>query len=324
MKYLTIPGVDKPLSRLILGTSGLSRDKQTAFALLDAFVELGGNTLDTAHLYNQGKSEQMIGDWLQARRNREAIVIMDKGGHHFVSEDGRHDPSSSRVNPKDITQDLLESLERLQVNYIDLYVLHRDDLAVPVDLLMDMLEEHIRAGRVKRAGVSNWSCERIEAANRYADQKGYHRLVVNSPSFSLARNNEPRWPGTVYLDQEYKRWHQRTQMPVLSWASQASGFFTGRFTPGNKPNPDIARVYYNDDNWERYRRASAAAERLGAFYTANHVALAYVLNQPFPTCAIIGPQTVEELRDCFLAMNLDISAEELQWINLESESWRAP
>ena len=317
MKGIEVPGLDKPVSRLILGTSGLSADPQAAFEMLDTFVELGGNTFDTAHLYNRGASERMIGKWLQARQNREEITIVDKGGHHYVAEDGTHDASVSRVNAKEITRDLMESMERLQVEYIDLYMLHRDNTSVPVSELVDMLEEHIQAGRIRRAGVSNWSYSRIEEANQYADQKGYHRLVVNSPSFSLAKINEPRWPGTVYLDRDYEDWHSRTQMPVFSWASQASGFFTGRFSPENKTNADMVRVYYSQDNWERYRRAETLAKQKGSQYTPNHIALSYVLHQPFPTCAVIGPQTVAELRDCFTALQLSLSPDECKWLNLE-------
>lgn len=320
MKQITIDGLHRSCSKLVLGTSGLSRDEAAAFEMLDVFVELGGNTLDTAHLYNQGYSERIIGKWMQARNNRDNIVIMDKGGHHLVREDGTHDPSVNRVNPEAITQDMLESMERLQVETIDLYVLHRDNPDMPVADLMDMLQAHIEAGRIIRAGVSNWSYERIDAANRYADQKGYHRLAINSPSFSLAKANEPRWPGTVYIDSEYERWHRHTQMPLFSWASQASGFFTGRYSPVVRTNPDMVRVYYSEANWERYRRAKAVAERVGGSYTANHVALAYVLNQPFPTCAVIGPQNVAELRDCFRAVHLQVSAEDLRWVNLEAEN----
>lgn len=317
MKTIFIPGLDKSFSKLILGTSGLSTDQQVAFEMLDTFVSLGGNTLDTANLYNRGKSEQMIGRWMQARKNREQMIIVDKGGHHFVAEDGTHDASVNRVNPEEITKDMVESMERLQVDYVDVYMLHRDDPAVPVDALMDMLENHIRAGRIRRAGVSNWSYKRIEEANQYADQKGYHRLLVNSPSFSLAKANEPRWPGTVYIDQEYEQWHRKTQMPMLSWASQASGFFTGRFAPDITDNPDMVRVYYSEANWERFSRAKELAAQKGSRYTANHIALSYVLNQPFPTCAVIGPQNVVELRDCFVALELPLNEEEVRWINLE-------
>lgn len=317
MKTIVIPGLDQAVSKLILGTSGLSTDEQVAFEMLDTFVALGGNTLDTAPIYNRGKSEQIIGRWMQARNNREQVVIVDKGGHHYVAEDGTHDDSVSRINPEEITKDLFESMERLQVDVVDVFMLHRDNPAVSVDSLMDILQEHIQAGRIRRAGVSNWSASRIDEANQYADQKGYHRLLVNSPSLSLAKANEPRWPGTVYVDAEYKQWHQNNQMPLLSWASQASGFFTGRFTPDITPHPDLVRVYYSEANWERYSRAQALAAQKGSRYTANHVALSYVLHQPFPTCAVIGPQTVEELRDCFVALELSLSDTEIKWINLE-------
>lgn len=318
MNYVPIPGLDKPCSQLVIGTSGFSPQRKTdVFALLDAYVEHGGNTIDTAHLYGHGNSELTVGMWMKSRGKRSELVIIDKGGHHHVSDIGEHDAAISRVTPKEITKDLTESLERLQTDYIDLYLLHRDDLSVPVDELMDMLQEHVRAGLVRGIGVSNWTVQRIEEANQYADNKGYNRLVANSPSLSLAEINEPRWPGAVYAGQSDIEWHKKTQLPLFSWASQASGFFTGRYSPDIAAHPDIVRVYYNEANWERFDRAAILAKRKGPGLTANHIALAYVLSLPLPICAVIGPQNEEELCSSMRALEIRLTDDEMLWLNLE-------
>jgi aryl-alcohol dehydrogenase-like predicted oxidoreductase len=244
------------------------------------------------------------------------MTIISKCCHHYIDEAGRHHPDKQRVKPEFITQDLLESLDRMQVDYFDIYLLHRDDLNVPVGELMDTLQNHKDAGLIKAYGVSNWSIARIEAASEYCAQKGYAGLAVNSPSLSLAKANEPRWPGCVYPDREYIKWHKRTQLPMLSWAAQASGFFSGRYAPGKDVNPDITRVYYNEGNWERLRRAARLASEKGRRYTANHIALAYVINQPYPTCAVIGSQRVDELLNSFVALDLHLSEAELIWLDL--------
>lgn len=314
MRSIPIQGLDKTCSQLILGTSSFTPEKPEVFEMLDAYAERGGNTLDTAFIYGHGKSERTIGRWLKLRKNRDEMIIIGKGGHHDVDREGRHDVGRKRVDPESITQDLRKSLERLEVDYIDIYLLHRDDPSVPVADLVEILQAHIRQGLIKVAGVSNWSYQRIEEANQYAERKGYSRFVVNSPSLSLAKVNVPRWSGTVYVDRDYADWHKGTQMPLLSWASQASGFFSGRFTPEMSPDPDIARVYYNEENWERLRRAGKLAKIKGDF-SAQQIALSFVLHQPFPIGAVIGPQNIEELFSCFKATEISLTEEERLWLD---------
>src|SRR5262245_38425176 len=126
MKYGNIANLEKPISRLIMGTVIYSPgDMSLTCAMLDYFVSLGGNTLDTAHVYGQGDSERAFGEWMRLRGNRGEIVIIGKGAHD--------DAYGPRVNPAAIASDLGESLQRLGTDYIDIYLLHRDDPTVPVD-----------------------------------------------------------------------------------------------------------------------------------------------------------------------------------------------
>lgn len=321
MKYINIPGLKKGCSQIVLGTSPFRlKCKDEVFKLIDTYVENGGNTLDTSHVYGFGGSEQVLAEWIQKRQNREDIIIISKGGHHFIDKDGCHHPEIKRVSPELITKDLLESLDTMQTEYFDIYLIHRDDPDVPVAELIDMLEEHRKSGRIRVYGVSNWSTQRIEEANQYAERKGYAGIVVNSPSFSLAKANESRWSGCVYADNEYIKWHQKTQMPIFSWAPQASGFFTGKYSKDAISNPDIARVYYNEGNWERLRRAQQLAEKKGKGINAINIALAYVLNQSFPTCAIIGTQKVKNLLSNFSAAEIQLSEQEMLWLDLNLDN----
>src|SRR5947209_17905962 len=107
-------------------------------------------------------------------------------------------------------------------------------------------------------------------------------------------------------------------MPLFAWSSQAGGFFTGRYTPDNLENEDMVRVYYNEGNWERLRRATELGRKKGGF-TANQVALAWVLHQPFPVFALIGPHSVEELNSSVSALELELTPDEVRWLNLEGE-----
>ncbi|HHX63326.1 MAG TPA: aldo/keto reductase, partial [Chloroflexi bacterium] len=158
MEYGTIPGINKPVSRLLLGTMIITADEQErSNALLDAALAHGGNALDTAHVYAGGNSERAIGAWMEARGNRDEVVIVSKGCH--PNRDRR------RVSPHDLTSDLMDSLARLRTDYIDLYLLHRDDVDVPVSVIVDTLNEHHAAGRIHAFGGSNWTHTRLQEAN---------------------------------------------------------------------------------------------------------------------------------------------------------------
>ncbi|WEG14596.1 aldo/keto reductase [Pullulanibacillus sp. KACC 23026] len=305
MKTIKIKGLDKPVTTLIQGSDYFRPSNyETVRTVLDRFFDIGGNTIDTAHVYCGGESEVAIGQWLKERNNREDVVILTKGAHH--------DQNGPRVNPEAISSDLLTSLERLGTDYIDLYALHRDDPNVPVEVIIDALNEHIEAGRIKAIGGSNWTVERLQEANDYAERNGLVGFTFNSPNLSLAKAQEPYWEGCISADAAYCKWHKEQQMPLLSWSSQARGFFTGRFTPEDRSNADLVRVFYNDDNWERLRRAEQLAKEKNV--SPIQIALAYVLNQSFPTCALIGAQNEEELLSCNEGANIVLTEEELNWL----------
>jgi 1-deoxyxylulose-5-phosphate synthase len=291
-----------PLSRLALGTLGFSlatRDRD--YALLDAWIEAGGNVIDTAHVYEDGDAERLLGRWLRDRPGvREQIVLVTKGAHP--------DGDRARVTPADIEADLRDSIERLG-GPIDLYLLHRDDPAVGVDELIDALDAHRRAGAFRAFGVSNWTLSRIEEANAYAAARGITGISCNSPHLSLAIQEEPPWPGCVSANDAGSRaWHARTGMPLLAWSAQAGGFFAGS-------EGESARVYQSAPNRERRTRAEALGARTG--HTANAIALAWVLAQPFPVLAAVGPHSDEHLRASLEALAVTLKSDEIAWLNLE-------
>jgi aryl-alcohol dehydrogenase-like predicted oxidoreductase len=276
---------------------------------LDAYFAIGGNTIDTAHIYCGGQSEEVLGRYMEERGNREQVVVLTKGAHH--------DKNGPRVNKAAIDSELMTSLERLRTDRVELYALHRDDENVPVGAIVEALNEHIEAGRIGAIGGSNWTWQRLQEANEYAAAHGLVGFTFSSPNLSLAKANEPFWAGCVSADAETCAWHERTQLPLLSWSSQARGFFTGRFTPEVRDNADLVRVFYSDGNWERYRRAEKLAAEKGV--TTIQIALAYVLNQPFPACALIGAQSRAELISCEEGAQLRLTREEIEWLDLTAQ-----
>ena len=159
-RYGKIPGLEKPVSRMIFGTAiGPMIEGKNADELLDAAFAKGIHTFDTARGY--GRAEESLGGWMKRRDNREQVVVISKCGN--CDSDG-----SVCVNRKVIETELAESLQALQTDYIDIYLLHRDDPKTPVSEMIDALNELQKEGKIKVFGVSNWAHERIEEANRYA------------------------------------------------------------------------------------------------------------------------------------------------------------
>jgi aryl-alcohol dehydrogenase-like predicted oxidoreductase len=210
----------------------------------------------------------------------------------------------------------MQSLERLQTDYVDIYMMHRDNPEVPVGEFVDVMDEHRRAGRMRVMGGSNWSIERIEAANEYARSRGLAGFAAISNNFSLARMVEPPADGCLSSsDARSREWLRRTQMALVSWSSQARGFFSWATSPESRSNPEFARCWCSEDNFLRLARAKELAAKRGV--QPINIALAYVLCQPFPTFAIIGPGTVEHLRVALQGLEVQLAPEELRRLNLE-------
>jgi aryl-alcohol dehydrogenase-like predicted oxidoreductase len=304
----------RPVSRLVLGSMVFHTDTlEHTFGLLDAWRAHGGNCVDTAHLYAGGASERALGAYLRDRGDRDYWVILTKGAHHNADR--------PRVTPEDITCDLRDSLARLQTDYVDLYLLHRDDPQVPVGELVDALNRHHRAGRIRAFGGSNWSPARLEAANAYAAAHGLQGFTVGSPQLSLAVPSGEIWAGCLDArDPETLEWYRRTGMALFAWSSQARGFFSGRFRPetlqGTPEDEFIQRVFATPDNWERLRRAEELGARRAC--SATQVALAWLLHLPAPVFPLVGPATVEELDACARAADLRLTPAEVAWLDLRA------
>ncbi len=303
MKYGRIQGVEKPISRLVMGV-----DNQTtwphASAMFDDFFERGGNCFDSAYTYGGGACEGILGQWVKNRGIREQIVILDKGAH------------TPYCDPESLTRQHLQSLERLQTDYVDIYMLHRDNPAIPVGEFINVLNEHKNAGRMRIFGASNWSIERVVEANRWAAEHGMTGFSAMSNNFSLARMIEPVWVGSIAAsDAQSHSWLTEQQMPLMPWSSQARGFFTGRADPEDHSDAELVRCWYSEDNFRRLERVNDMAKQRGELPIS--IALAYVLCQPFPTFPLIGPRQLSETRTSFQGLEIELTPEEIHWLNLE-------
>lgn len=302
MTYSKVDGVELPVSRIVMGTL-FAKNVQQAGPVFDEFVSQGGNCFDTARHY--GDAELVFGEWMWERGVREDTVVITKGAH------------TPECNPAAVTRQLDESLERLQTDFIDIYFLHRDNTRVPVGEFVDVLNEHKDAGRIGVFGGSNWSLERTDEANEYADKNGLSGFSVLSNHMSLARMVEAPWDGCLAAsDAESRALLAEQQMPLFPWSAQARGFFVhGRAGVDLLDDPELVRCWYSDDNFERLARVRSIAEKQGV--DAVSVALAYVLNQQSPTFPLMGPVSVEEARSSLAALDVELSSDDVEWLNLE-------
>jgi aryl-alcohol dehydrogenase-like predicted oxidoreductase len=303
MPTVRVEGLPAPVSRVALGTV-LAEGADTlasALGVFDAYFEAGGNTFDTAFIYGRGESDRAMGAWLSTRKVRDDIVVIAKGAH-------TPDNFPDRIRPQ-----LERSFERLQTQRADIYLLHRDNPDVPADEFVDALESLHREGLVGAYGGSNWTSERVDEANAWARSHDAVGFTVVSNQFSLARMITPTYPGCLGANEPaFRKWLSSGKVTNFAWSSQASGFFAGL-----QPDGFLAHAWFSTDNLERRRRADEFASTLGV--EATTVALAWLLHTGLPIVPIIGPRSLAELRTSLRAFDLNLSDEQVAWLDLEND-----
>ena len=320
MIYGKVPYVDKPVSRLVHGTIMLSMDKKdSSFELLDSIYELGVNTFDTAVIYGDG--ERVLGSWMHERGIRDKVVILTKGAHH--------NPWRKRVTPFDILSDVHDSLAKLMTDYIDIYILHRDDPEVPVGPIVDVLNKLHDEGKIRAFGGSNWTHQRIEQANEYAEKHGLVPFTVSSPYYGLAEQVENPWgPGCVSLsgpnEAAAREWYAKTNMPIFAYSSLGRGFFSGRIksTEPEKAKEIFERPtiigYCYPVNFKRLERVEILAKEKGM--TVPQIAMAWLMNQPLNVFALVGAYKAKEMKQNIEALHVKLTQAEIEWLDLQRDS----
>lgn len=307
---LSIPGLDKELSRIVFGCDNQS-DTNHAFAMFDHFYSKGGNVFDTAYIYNNGKSDFYLGSWMESRNLRDEVVVLGKGAH------------TPDCLPEKIRPQLEETLSRMSTSYLDIYCLHRDNESLPVEGFIDTLNDLKNEGLIKVFGASNWSLERFKEANEYAEKEGKEGFTILSNNFSLAHMNNPVWPGCFSCSEdEYVNYLKEKQIAIFPWSSQARGFFldsqefSGASHVADPNREEQERVWGSEDNLERRSRCFELASNKSV--DPIQMALAFVLNQEFPSFPLIGPRNFFETESSLEATKIELSLEETSWLNLKS------
>jgi aryl-alcohol dehydrogenase-like predicted oxidoreductase len=281
--------------RIIFGTLDLP-DGDRGARLLDRYVDAGGRALDVANVYQDGAASRTVGRWL-ARGARPALYA--KGCH----------PPNCR--PELVAAEVDRSRALLDADFLDVFILHRDDPALPVSHWADALLAEVEAGRIGAFGVSNWTIERAGDLRAHLDAIGADGLRAFSNHFSLARMVSPPWPGCLALSADDLRAVGELGMTVLAWSGLARGYFAGSDSP----------EWDSPDNRARRERAEELAARLGC--SASAVALAYVLHQPEHVAAVVGTRSEAHLDEALGAAAIRLAPDELAWLEDGRGSSRA-
>ncbi len=317
MKYAQIPDVKQPVSRIILGGSGARFTSGSDVSdLIENALVLGINAVDTARVY--GESEKAIGRWLTGEGRREKIVLISKGCHPSLA-------FHKRVNANAAADDLKRSLDALNTDRIDIYLLHRDDESIPVGQIVDFLNQYHEEGKIGAFGGSNWTAERISQANSYAAQHGLKGFTVSSPHYSLGRQRHDPWGNgckTITGDSHAREreYYIKTQIPILAWSSLCNGVFSGKQSSGEwgklqkNFSINIKWGYGCQDNRERLSRCEKMAREKGA--TVAQIALAWLLSGTINAFPIIGASSEARIKENAAAADIPLSEEECAYLNL--------
>ena len=320
MTYGSLEMLPQPASRIVFGTAVAPMlAGENADALLDGAAERGVSFFDCARSY--GRAEEVLGDWIRRRGNREQVIVLTKCG------DIRN--GVVKVNRDVIREQLETSLKTLQTDYADILLLHRDDPETPVGEIMETLNEVKHEGKIRLFGVSNWTVDRIREANRYADQHRIEDFSVSSPNYGLALQLDDLWGGGCVSvsgpeHQADRAWYEQTQMPVVAYSSLCRGFFSGRF---RADDPEGARLvldsyaqkgYLYPENLRRLKRAEEMAERKDL--TVAEIAMRYVFATRMNLFAVVSTTKPERLDGSIRAAANPLTEEEAKWLEEGGET----
>jgi len=298
------------VSGLCLGTMqfGWTAGEQASFAVMDAFVEAGGNFIDTADIYSNwargnpgGVAEEIIGRWMKARGNRDSLIIATKlRGRMWKGDDGEG------LGRAHITRAVEDSLRRLQVETIDLYQCHWPDADVPVEETLGVFGDLIAAGKVRHIGASNYSADELESALQAARAGALPPFATLQPHYNLVHRAE--------YEAELAGLCGREGVGVIPYSPLAAGFLTGKYrrgapVPASERADRIKQRYMDDKGFAAIDALATIAQARETTIAA--VALAWLLAQPTVVAPIIGANTPIQLADLLPASSLRLSPQEM-------------
>jgi len=309
MKRVSLGATDLSVSNICLGTMqfGWTADEDASFAVMDAFVEAGGNFLDTADIYSNwmpshagGEAEEIIGRWVSSRGSRDRLVIATKArGKMWDGPDGE---GLSRAH---LTRAVEDSLRRMHVETIDLYQCHWPDNDTPIDETLRAFEDFIQSGKVRHIGASNYTTLQLEEALRATRAGSLPSFASLQPHYNLVHRRE--------LEGGLQSFCERENVAVIPYSPLAGGFLTGKYRKGQAlPKSERAgrmKGYMNDRGYGVVEALDVIGAGRG--FAIGAIALAWLLAQPAVTAPIIGANSVEQLAELLPAGDMELSNEDV-------------
>jgi aryl-alcohol dehydrogenase-like predicted oxidoreductase len=310
--YVTLGRSGLRVSPLTLGTMtfgtewGWGSEEATARAIFNRYLEAGGNVLDTADGYTNGKSEELVGKFIQEGGLRDRVVLATK--FTFNAEPGN--PNAGGNGRKNIYRALHGSLRRLKTDYIDLYWLHAWDTVTPVEEVVSTLNDLVREGKIRHYGFSDTPAWYVARAYTLAEKEGKDRLAALQLEYSLVERN---------IEREHIPVAQELGLAICPWSPIAGGFLAGKYKregdsgrgegrlEQTKDHPVLGRVLRSEQNWRIVETVVDVAKQIGK--TPAQVALNWVATQPGATSSIIGATKIAQLDDNLSSIEFAIPAE---------------
>ncbi|WP_313695761.1 aldo/keto reductase [Halorarum halobium] len=307
MRYTTLGRTGLEVSRLCLGCMNfgseqpwMMNDRAASVDLIHEALDAGINFLDTANVYSTGESEEIVGEAIDST-NRDELVLATK-----VYGDMREGPNGGGLSRKHVIDQCEASLDRLGVEYVDLYQLHRWDETTPIEETLDALDHLIESGHVRYVGASTMTAYRLTKALYASDVEDYGRFVCIQPEYSAVARHE---------EENMLRVAEGEGLGVIPWSPLAGGFLTGKYERDSGPAEgtrgaasESVRSYFTDENWAVLDAIRSVAAEEDA--TPAQVALAWLLDRDVVTAPIIGPKSSTQLRDDLGALDVSLSEEQ--------------
>jgi aryl-alcohol dehydrogenase-like predicted oxidoreductase len=308
------------VAALCLGgnTFGWTTDQQVSEAVLDAYMEAGGNFIDTADVYagwapgnKGGESETLLGKWMTSRKNRHGVLIATK-----VCGPMGPGPNDSGLSRHHIMEGVEASLRRLQTDYIDLYQAHWDDRETSLEESLRAFDDLVRDGKVRYLGASNYSAWRLTRALWESDKRGYARYESLQPKYNLVIRDE--------YERELEPLCLEQSVGVIPYSSLASGFLSGKYRPraslpATARATGVQKTYMNDRGFAVLAAVEKVAEKLGA--TKAQVALSWLAHRPGITAPIASATSVAQLKELVGGIDLVLDKEARDALD-QASAWR--
>jgi aryl-alcohol dehydrogenase-like predicted oxidoreductase len=307
MQYRILGRTGVKVSPLCLGTMnfGGRSDAAESERILDHYVDLGGNFIDTANVYNDGRSEQVIGEWMQRNGLRDRIVLSTK-------VHGRRSPhvNDSGNHRWHIVREVENSLRRLKTERIDVYHIHRPDPDTPIDQTLRALDDLVRAGKVLYLASSVFAAWQLAEALFIARELGTARFDVEQPSLNIIDRR---------IETEVLPFCRKYEIATITWAPVARGRLAGVYTRGGRKIPDGTwykaqnKTDFPQSQWPVMEGVDKLAD--GHHISSSQFAIAWCLQVAGVTCPIIGPRTLDQLKDNMGAIEVKLSEADLKAVD---------